>query len=142
MASILTSKSRNIFITRIGMFPIAKRNLANLRTFKFNTQEWTQKMAFLKRNHLCFAPPNRSISVRIPPDVIQESLSDTNKQRIIKKLELVEKRQLLNCSEEAAVLFPFCVVDNKPSLLFTLRSSALVTHRGQVRLVISYATTT
>jgi len=42
------------------------------------------------------------------------------------------KSLLATCSEEAAVFVPFCLVDSVPSVLFTLRSSQLNSHRGEV----------
>ncbi|KAI9273502.1 NUDIX hydrolase domain-like protein [Helicostylum pulchrum] len=56
-------------------------------------------------------------------------------------LSLFSKR-LLNCPKfklkfkpdfkEAAVLVPLCVVDGKPSVLFTVRNMTMRTHRGEI----------
>lgn len=56
---------------------------------------------------------------------------------------LLFSRRLLNCPKfklnyqpnvkEAAVLMPLCVVDGKPSVLFTVRNMNMRTHRGEIR---------
>ncbi|CEI99262.1 hypothetical protein G6F70_007188 [Rhizopus microsporus] len=55
---------------------------------------------------------------------------------------LLFSRRLLNCPKfklnyqpnvkEAAVLMPLCVVDGKPSVLFTVRNMNMRTHRGEI----------
>ena len=62
---------------------------------------------------------------------------DANKERVVQQLGLMKPRKslLASCSQEAAVFVPFCVVDSVPSVLFTLRSSQLNSHRGEVRSV-------
>lgn len=52
-------------------------------------------------------------------------------------------RRLLNCpkykfnyrpdAKNAAVLLPLCNVDDRPSVLFTVRNLNLRTHRGEIR---------
>ena len=36
---------------------------------------------------------------------------------------------------EAGVLLPICIVDERPSILYTVRSSNLRSHRGEIRFV-------
>jgi len=81
----------------------------------------------------------RSISVEVPSEVVQNCLSEQNKQKMIQRL-VAKKIVSFNLPGEAGVLVPFCLVDNKPSVLFTLRSTSLASHRGQVRLVKYQAT--
>lgn len=62
-------------------------------------------------------------------------------------LSLFSKR-LLNCPKfkinftpdfkEAAVLVPLCVVDGKPSVLFTVRNMTMRTHRGEIRYTLFF----
>lgn len=57
-------------------------------------------------------------------------------------LSLFSKR-LLNCPrfklkyapnvKEAAVLVPLCIVQGKPSVLFTVRNEHMRTHQGEIR---------
>jgi nudix motif 8 len=59
-----------------------------------------------------------------------------------KTLSLFSKR-LSNCPrfkfkyqpnvKEAAVLLPLCIVQDKPSVLFTVRNMNMRTHRGEIR---------
>lgn len=127
MATVLNSAKKLNFQTL--MFIITKRNVFNYTSCKthFNRK--------LKRRIPCITIPQRSASVKLPAELVQESLSEQNKKIVIERLDAAK---LINVSRptEAAVLVPFCMVNNKPSLLFTLRSTSLVSHRGQVRLVI------
>ena len=65
-------------------------------------------------------------------------LSDANKTRSQGKLNSVDpirdnkKKPKVS---KAAVLVPLCTVQGEPSVLFTLRSSQLTKHRGEVRFV-------
>lgn len=64
-----------------------------------------------------------------------DAFSETNQARLIKQLGRMKpsKSFLASCSEEAAVFVPFCLVNSVPSVLLTLRSSRLNSHRGEVR---------
>lgn len=66
---------------------------------------------------------------------LNDAFSEVNKTRLVEQLGLMKPRKslLATCSEEAAVFVPFCTVDSIPSVLFTLRSSQLNSHRGEVR---------
>uniref|UniRef100_A0A2M4AYN8 Putative peroxisomal nudix hydrolase n=1 Tax=Anopheles triannulatus TaxID=58253 RepID=A0A2M4AYN8_9DIPT len=62
-------------------------------------------------------------------------LTDGARQRaIISRLQCLPKTQLnkRRVTKEAAVLIPLCLVDGKVCLLYTLRSSKMRSHRGQV----------
>ncbi|XP_074627427.1 mitochondrial coenzyme A diphosphatase NUDT8-like isoform X2 [Acropora palmata] len=63
-----------------------------------------------------------------------DAFSETNQARLIKQLGRMKpsKSFLASCSEEAAVFVPFCLVNSVPSVLLTLRSSRLNSHRGEV----------
>lgn len=67
---------------------------------------------------------------------LNDAFSDPNKARVVRQLGLIKPRKswLASCTEEAAVFVPLCLVDSVPSVLFTLRSSQLNSHRGEVRL--------
>lgn len=71
-------------------------------------------------------------------------LSESNRQRCRRDLldqgDPVDVKQLpwlqgrnVDLMKPAAVLIPLCLVDNQPSVMFTLRSSNLPTHKGEVR---------
>ena len=64
-----------------------------------------------------------------------DAFSETNQARLIKQLGRMKpsKSFLASCTEEAAVFVPFCLVNSVPSVLLTLRSSRLNSHRGEVR---------
>ena len=66
-----------------------------------------------------------------------DAFSEENKDRLVRQLGKMRtpKSLLARCSEEAAVFVPFCLVNSVPSVLFTLRSSQLNSHKGEVRLV-------
>ena len=68
---------------------------------------------------------------------LNDAFSEANKERVVQQLGLMKPRKslLASCSREAAVFVPFCIVDSVPSVLFTLRSSQLNNHRGEVRSV-------
>lgn len=63
-----------------------------------------------------------------------DAFSEENKDRLVRQLGRmrIPKSLVARCSEEAAVFVPFCLVNSIPSLLFTLRSSQLNSHRGEV----------
>ena len=71
----------------------------------------------------------------VPQDQIMNVFSQTNKHRVIKYVQGMQQYPTLTsgCKRQAGVLVPFCVVDGKPSVLFTVRSTNLVTNRGDVR---------
>ncbi|XP_031554457.1 nucleoside diphosphate-linked moiety X motif 8-like isoform X2 [Actinia tenebrosa] len=77
---------------------------------------------------------HRYYGTYIPSYEIENALNEKNKTRVINDLKRMKPKKTLieSCKSEAAVLVPFCTVDNKPSLLFTLRSSSLFKHRGEV----------
>lgn len=123
------------------MFCIEKNIKLLVITRRTLTWSYTRRRESLKGNctgclngtfKLYSRSNSTTTSVRIPSETIQQCLSDHNKQKIIERLNTMKGNKLSGL-EEAAVLVPFCIVDNKPSLLFTLRSSSLVSHRGQVR---------
>ena len=68
---------------------------------------------------------------------LNDAFSEVNKARLVQQLGRMKPRKslLATCSEQAAVFVPFCIVDSTPSVLFTLRSSQLNSHRGEVRSV-------
>jgi len=122
-------------ILKLQSFPtFAKRNI--FRNVRLSTQ--THQSFACKRNEL-FIPKRNFSCIKVPEEEIRNLLSSQNKKKFIERLEATEKRdndkRLQSCTEEASVLVPVCIVDNKPSLLFTLRSETLVSHRGQVRFV-------
>ncbi|KAL8582412.1 hypothetical protein ACOMHN_067063 [Nucella lapillus] len=65
-------------------------------------------------------------------------LSDANRRRVserlgtVKPVRTLEMMGVRRVEKVSAVLVPLCVVGGEPSLLFTLRSSALRKHRGEV----------
>lgn len=79
---------------------------------------------------------HRTMSSSLPRTLnsLNDAFSDPNKARIVKQLGLMKPRKswLASCTEEAAVFVPLCLVDSVPSVLFTLRSSQLNSHRGEV----------
>ncbi|EDO31011.1 predicted protein [Nematostella vectensis] len=74
------------------------------------------------------------IQSAVPDEIIENALKEENKERTIKHLQKMKpnKKLIERCKLQAGVLVPFCMVDNKPSVLFTLRSSRLASHSGQV----------
>lgn len=66
---------------------------------------------------------------------LNDAFSETNQARLIRQLGRMKpsKSFLASCIEEAAVFVPFCLVNSVPSVLLTLRSSRLNSHRGEVR---------
>ncbi|RUS68607.1 hypothetical protein EGW08_023631, partial [Elysia chlorotica] len=79
--------------------------------------------------------PCQSYSTQVTFDTI---LGEENKQRTQKALQSVNPASYRGDSQDswggpsAAILVPLCTVNGQPSLLFTLRSSRLKKHRGQV----------
>ncbi|XP_071945146.1 mitochondrial coenzyme A diphosphatase NUDT8-like [Antedon mediterranea] len=80
----------------------------------------------LRSCHYC----NRTSSSWITENVF----SSNNKERAIKIMDQVHplRRMLKGLKLNAAVCIPMCTVNNQPSILFTLRSTELKSHRGQV----------
>ncbi|XP_050413159.2 mitochondrial coenzyme A diphosphatase NUDT8 [Patella vulgata] len=74
---------------------------------------------------------------------LENIFSDKNKERVKKSLLSIQpvrtiedivkpKHKPLKINHDAAVIIPLCVVNDEPSVLFTLRSSSLRKHRGEV----------
>lgn len=61
-------------------------------------------------------------------------LSEENLSRTVTKFQAMPliRMQTQNPARKAAVLIPLCVVDDKVSLLYTLRASHMRSHKGQV----------
>ena len=93
------------------------------------------KSPTLTRSEHCRTIRTSSLSRKLSS--LNDAFSETNKTRLVKQLGMMKPRKslLATCSEEAAVFVPFCLVDSVPSVLFTLRSSQLNSHRGEVRSV-------
>ena len=79
-------------------------------------------------------------SATVQEEVTLENIfSDSNRQRVQEHLDTVKPVRTLAMMgvkepvRVAAVLVPLCVVAGEPSVLFTLRSSSLKKHRGEVR---------
>ena len=79
-------------------------------------------------------------SESLPEDLSFENiLCDTNRRRVVDfmgSVDPVRTLKMFGVKEGAkvqAVLVPLCLVDGEPSILFTLRSSSLKKHRGEVR---------
>ena len=74
-------------------------------------------------------------------------LSDDNKKRVASIIHInnrnVEQRLSLAGNEKrnfgSAVLVPFCTYRGKPSILYTIRSKNLHSHRNDVRSVIIFS---
>lgn len=60
---------------------------------------------------------------------VQENLDKVQSIRNIETVHLKRKFKL------SAVLIPLCMINGEPSILFTLRSTSLRNHRGEVRFV-------
>lgn len=60
--------------------------------------------------------------------------SEENKQQCINRLKNILPSRGLKAStdKKAGVLIPLCLVSGSPSILFTLRSSSLTKHRGEI----------
>ena len=71
----------------------------------------------------------------ITEDFVRDQiLTDGNRQKLMKKLSRVRSNmQVSSDGRSAGVLLPLCIADGQLSILYTLRSSALSTHAGQVR---------
>ena len=79
-------------------------------------------------------------SATVQEEVTLENIfSDSNRQRVQEHLDTVKPVRTLAMMgvkepvRVSAVLVPLCVVAGEPSVLFTLRSSSLKKHRGEVR---------
>lgn len=97
----------------------------------FCTLNWKKYLLVNTQRHY-------SSSKLVSSDEIKNVLNEKNKTRVINDLQRMKPSKTLieSCQSEAAVLVPFCTVHNKPSLLFTLRSSSLFKHRGEVRYAV------
>ena len=79
-------------------------------------------------------------SATVQEEVTLENIfSDSNRQRVQEHLDTVKPVRTLAMMgvkepvRVSAVLVPLCMVGGEPSVLFTLRSSSLTKHRGEVR---------
>ena len=124
-------------------FCTTKGHLTNcVRRFSISVSRRFPLSCHLKLH--CKSPPfsssqhYRTMSSSLPRTLnsLNDAFSDPNKARVVKQLGLMKPRKswLASCTEEAAVFVPLCLVDSVPSVLFTLRSSQLNSHRGEVRL--------
>ncbi|XP_070207859.1 uncharacterized protein [Littorina saxatilis] len=77
-----------------------------------------------------------SQSARTEKDLtVNTVFSDSNRRRVVRQLHTVNPVRTIemkNKAKVAAVLVPFCMVDHEPSVLFTLRSSSLRQHKGEI----------
>lgn len=102
-----------------------------------------QKNAFKTSNGVSELTLCRHYTTSSEAEITLENIfSDENKSRSKKKLSSISphakvseiaKKKKKNDHRKASVLVPLCMVHGEPSVLFTLRSSLLVNHRGQVR---------
>ncbi len=78
---------------------------------------------------LCRSCFNTSKHLIIPDNILEE-----HKHKFIKRMErLSSQQQALNKHATlAGVLVPFCIVDGKPSILFTKRSHKIVRNKSDV----------
>lgn len=65
---------------------------------------------------------------------LEKLLSEENKKKTIEKFRKFTKLRIgdRNPDKHAAILIPICIVDNEVSILYTIRSSKLRNHSGQV----------
>lgn len=65
---------------------------------------------------------------------LEKLLSEENKKKTIEKFRKYTKLRFgeKNPDKHAAILIPLCIVDNEISLIYTIRSSKLRNHSGQV----------
>jgi hypothetical protein len=102
------------------------------------------KLKMKDTSPICFDTP-AYFSVKSRPQTldtvtVENVLSDKNKRRVQETLKSL--KEVLKFprnwegkppSPQACVLIPFCTVNGEPSVLFTLRSTDLIDHRGEVR---------
>lgn len=73
----------------------------------------------------------------------QNVFNEENRRRVSKEMKTLPRLVARSSAKlkvpprVSAVLVPMCVVMNKPGLLFTKRSSALIQNRGEVRFVLT-----
>ena len=78
----------------------------------------------------------RKMSTVVTVDTV---FSEANKNRVQEKLKMTKPVRELPVwakgkqMKQAAVLVPICTIDGHPSVLFTVRSSDLTHHKGEVR---------
>ena len=74
-----------------------------------------------------------------PPLSFAALFSSSNKERCVAAMAKCKPLRAIPWEKKAirksAVLVPLCIVNDEPSMLFTLRSNELTKHKGQVRLV-------
>lgn len=65
---------------------------------------------------------------------IEKLLSEENRTKTIEKFKRYTKLRIgdTNPDKHAAILIPICISNNQVSLLYTIRSSKLRNHSGQV----------
>ena len=74
-----------------------------------------------------------------PTSIHPSVFSDENKARVMKVISTTKipsfRAQFKKILRQAGVCIPLCLVDGVPSILFTLRSNHINSHRGEIRLV-------
>ncbi|KAK9719966.1 hypothetical protein K7432_004450 [Basidiobolus ranarum] len=113
----------------------------NLRN-TFNKALWSPKYVRPETIHACLKPYSTNVNApdSWPIDPAMLEFNATNLDKIQQRLEtrlstrppFTFKYDTSKTLAEAAVLVPFCIVDGKPSILFTVRSSNMNSHKGEV----------
>lgn len=144
MKQIITDMLRSRIIQELHRFnvtfPLSRCISANRKTFVRSSNSAPSNFPHFKKK-----PPSltkvdhlratRTSSSSRSLSNLNDAFSEANKARLVQQLGLMKPRKslLATCSAEAAVFIPLCIVDSTPSVLFTLRSSQLNSHRGEVR---------
>ena len=95
------------------------------------------------KDHVLSTFPSRSLSTSVNTQLTMDSVfSDENLARVKKQItsvKSVRSASVLKIKQkpaEAAILIPLCFVEAKPSILFTMRTTSLRKHRGEVRYFV------